>query len=490
MRIGRGRVALGAGALAAAMVLSACASGDDSASDTEDSGSTAEETQAEETADAGDEAASSDAVQLEIGANAVRGGKNEQAAVWIEDYIIPTCTDELAANGTNVEIIFNGRGIDDEDFKSQLALDVSSGGGPDLMNIDGIWVGEFAEAGYTAPLAELAPDAASWDGWDQIDPAVQANMSYKGERYGIPSGTDGRVLYYNKALFEEAGLPTDWQPTSWDEVLEAGRTLQQALPDVTPIQINAGVAMGEATTMQGYLPLLAGAGARVYDEDNSTWNGDTQATRDVLGFYSTLFTEELSNPDLQLLQDGRDRSFQEFAEGNIGILGEGDYFWRAVIEPTVGNFPMADRNDVVGYAKIPAKEAGAGLNGQDFVSMSGGGGYVLNPNSEDPAAAWELLACMNSKEATLALVGDVARITQRNDVNSEILSEDPMLSFVATEVLPVTAYRPGFAIYPQVSVAMQEASEEVVNGTSADDAAASFGEAVTDLAGADAVTNN
>lgn len=484
MRIRRGRVALGAGALAAAMVLSACSSGDDAASEGDGSGG-----QTEEAADGG-EAAGSDAIQLEIGANAVRGGKNEQVAVWIEDYIIPTCTEEFAANGKTVEIAFNGRGIDDEDFKSQLALDVSSGAGPDLMNIDGIWVGEFAEAGYTAPLSELAPDSASWDGWDQIAPAVQANMSYQGERYGVPSGTDGRVLYYNKALFEEAGLPADWQPTSWEEVLEAGRTLQQALPDVTPIQINAGVAMGEATTMQGYLPLLAGAGARVYDEGNSTWNGDTQATRDVLGFYQSLFTEGLSNPDLQLLQDGRDRSFQEFAEGQIGILGEGDYFWRAVIEPTVGNFPMADRNDVVGYAKIPAKEPGAGLNGQDFVSMSGGGGYVLNPNSANPAEAWELLACMNSKDATLALVGDVARITQRNDVNAEILAEDPMLSFVATEVLPLTAYRPGFAIYPQVSVAMQEASEAIVNGGSAADASASFGAAVTDLAGADAVTNN
>ncbi len=357
------------------------------------------------------------------------------------------------------------------------------------MNIDGIWVGEFAEAGYTKPLTEFSADADSWEGWDQIAPAVQANMSYNGDLYGVSSGTDGRVVYFNKTLFEQAGLPTDWQPTSWEEILEAGRALQ-ALPDVTPIQVNAGVAMGEATTMQGYLPLLAGVGTRVYDEGNSTWNGDTQATRDVLGFYSTLFTESLSNPDLQVLQDGRDRSFQEFAEGTIGILIEGDYFWRSVIEPTVGNFPMPDRDATVGYAKIPAQTPGSGLNGQDFVSMSGGGGYVLNPNTEAPQEAWELLACMNSKDATLAFVGDVPRITQRADVNSQILSGDPMLSFVANEVLPITAYRPGFAIYPQVSVAMQDASEDVVNGSSADEAAAGFGAAVTELAGPEAVTNN
>ena len=35
---------------------------------------------------------------------------------------------------------------------------------------------------------------------------------------------------------------------------------------------------------------------------------------------------------------------------------------------------MADRDEVVGWAKIPAREPGAGINGQDFVSMSGGSG--------------------------------------------------------------------------------------------------------------------
>ena len=69
-----------------------------------------------------------------------------------------------------------------------------------------------------------------------------------------------------------------------------------------------------------------------------------------------------------------------------------------MINPTkgVGTAPMADRDTTVGYAKIPAIEPGEGINDQDFVSMSGGTGRVLNPNSKHAALAWELLAFMNS----------------------------------------------------------------------------------------------
>ena len=58
----------------------------------------------------------------------------------------------MEAAGTPVEVSFEGQGVDDEDYKTQLALDLGSGEGPDVMSIDGIWVGEFATAEYIRPL--------------------------------------------------------------------------------------------------------------------------------------------------------------------------------------------------------------------------------------------------------------------------------------------------------------------------------------------------
>ena len=452
------------------LVASACGGGGDEAGETQAEGS-------EAAAEGGDEAApGGEQITLSMAVNATRGGKNDEEAVWIEDYVIPTFEQQMADEGKDVTVQFEGRGADDEAYKSQLALDLRSGGGDDVINIDGIWLGEFVQAGYLSPLTEVVGEQTEdWEGWEQIPDAVQQNMTFEDARYGVPTGTDGRVIYFNKDLFAQAGLPEDWQPASWDEILEAARTIKDQVPDAIPLQLNAGTAMGEATTMQGLLPMLAGAGQLVYDEDAQQWNGATPELQDVLELYSTVYGEEqLGDPDLQVRQDGRDRSFQEFAAGRIGMLIESDYLWRSVINPDGGIAPMEARDEVVGWAAIPAQTPGAGIEGRDIVSMSGGAGRVLNPNTEHPEEAWALLAFMSSNEATMELVADNPRITQREDVNSEVLTGDPLLQFIADEVLPVTAYRPPLAEYPQVSVALQEATEQVVNGTAPQEAALSF----------------
>jgi len=94
---------------------------------------------------------------------------------------------------------------------------------------------------------------------------------------------------------------------------------------------------------------------------------------------------------------------------------------------------------------------------------------------------------MNSAEQVKARLGESAQVTARDDVNAEVLANDPMLSYVAETILPITHYRPSLAEYPQVSVALQTAVEAVVTGTSPEDAAAQYQTALGEIVGADAV---
>ncbi|GGS55684.1 sugar ABC transporter substrate-binding protein [Planobispora rosea] len=420
-------------------------------------------------------------VTLTITANAIPGGKNSASADWIRQWVIPRFEAAQKAAGRDVRVLFQPNGVDDEQYKTKIALDLKSRTGADVIDLDGIWVGEFAQAGYVKPLSEVGgPQVDAWEGWAQIPQAVQGLGIFDGKKYGLPQGTDGRVLFYNKELFARAGLPDPWQPTSWQEIIDAGTALRK-LPGVTPIQINAGTAMGEATTMQGALPLLAGTGTEIYADGK--WTGASQGIKDVLGFYRQIYGGGLGDPRLQQEAKGRDKSFAEFADGKIGILAEGDYFWRSVVEPQAGVAPMADRDEVVGYAKIPAREPGAGVRGQDFVSMSGGAVRVLNPFSQNPRQAWELMAFMHSAEAIKAELAGAARVTSRTDVNDEVLAGDPMLTFIAKEILPITSYRPGLAVYPQVSAALQEATAAVVSGTPPEEAANAYRAKVEGIVG-------
>lgn len=240
--------------------------------------------------------------------------------------------------------------------------------------------------------------------------------------------------------------------------------------------------------MQGFLPMLVGTGVRIWEED-AGWQGASAEVEQVLDLYHTIYVEEeLGDPLLQQEAAGRDNSFLQFSEGQIGMLLEGDYLWRSVINPDSDVAPMDNRDEVIGWAKIPAVESGAGVNGQDFVSMSGGGGTVLNPNTEHPELAWELLAFKESAEALLERHAEQPRITARADVNSELIT-DPLISFVADEVLPITFYRPGFEVYPQVSVALQEATAAAADGATGAEAAAQYQSALEEIVGAENITN-
>ncbi|MEV0643987.1 extracellular solute-binding protein [Phytomonospora sp. NPDC050363] len=425
---------------------------------------------------------------LTITSNAIAGGKNAEGADFLTGYVIPKFVEQQKAKGVTAHIEFEPNGVDDAEYKSKIGLDLEAGKGADIIDIDGIWVGEFAASNFIKPLEEVvgADAANNWDGWGQIQPSVQQNASYEGKRYGIPSGTDGRVLYFHKEVFAEAGLPADWQPTSWQDVLDAAGAVADKT-DAIPLQLNAGTAMGEATTMQGFLPMLAGTGKEILTDGK--WQGDTPQVRQVLDFYQQVYGGELGDATLQQEAKGRDKSFEAFSKGRVGILLESDYLWRGVLSPSSDVAPMPDRDEAVGWAKIPAFAPGAGVGGQDFVSMSGGAAQVLNPNTAYPQQAWELMRFMASAETVKELVRDSPRITQRDDVNAEVLAGDPMLSFIASQVVPLTRFRPGDLAYLQVSTAIQEATYAIVDGSSVEEAAAAYQKTLEGIVGGERVAS-
>ncbi|MGA8116957.1 MAG: sugar ABC transporter substrate-binding protein [Actinocatenispora sp.] len=433
-------------------------------------------------------------VSLSINTNAISGGKNSAEADWITKTLIPEFEKVEKAKGLDVKVTYQANGIDDAKYGQKLQLSLKAGGGPDIFTIGGDTISQYAKAGYVEPLEKIVGSKVDdWAGWKQIDKQVQRNVSQDGKYYGVPTGTDGRVLYYNKKLFARAGLPTNWQPKSWADILSAGRKLKK-VSGVTPIQINAGTPMTEATTMQGFLPLLAGAGAEIYDTKTGKYQGNTKAIREVLTFYRSLYGGSgLGDPKLQQDPNGRDESFSEFSAGKLGIIGESDYLWRSIVCPQkeiCNATAMKDRNSTVGYAMIPAEKPGSGVDGQDFVSMSGGGGYAINPNTKYPQQTWDLLTYMSSARQIKSSLGDTVRITANKTVNRDILRNDPALLYIADKVVPVTRFRPSEEHYSSVAALLEEASGQIVAGKSVDSVADAYQQGVVKLVGDDHVTSN
>ena len=69
---------------------------------------------------------------------------------------------------------------------------------------------------------DWGPLAEELDGWEAgvIDPAKPDQVA------GVPLGAQGNVWYYNKKLFERAGLDPEKAPATWDEFKEAASKLK------------------------------------------------------------------------------------------------------------------------------------------------------------------------------------------------------------------------------------------------------------------------
>ncbi|ODT82735.1 MAG: ABC transporter substrate-binding protein [Pelagibacterium sp. SCN 64-44] len=418
------------------------------------------------------------AVDLDITCRCVIGGVNSATAEWIEKSVIPA----FEAANPDIKVTLNQFGGEDAQLTQQLALDFSTGAGPDISGFDGFLIPSFAEGGLLKSLDELiGDDYANWEGWNHISPGIRSILSYDGQTYGVGLGTDVRMIFVRKDLLAEAGIPADWQPTSWDDVLDAARQLKEAGVEA-PFQLNAGVAMGEATTMQGYWMALLGTGEGVTDEDGK-FIVSSQGILDTLNLYKTIYVDDgLGDQRAQLLADGRNRSFANFRDGKTAMLVEGDWFYRSVTAPGA-EFEVKDRDTNMGWVKMPAKEPGDGIRGQDFVSISGGTGYVINPNTDSPKEAWQFLSFMMSKEQMTAFQDYQPGIRSRSDVP---IPNNPFLTETSQTLLPLTTARPNNAHYNAVSQEIQRMTEAVVSGElSPEEAMAQYKSAVIAIVGED-----
>ncbi len=401
---------------------------------------------------------------------------SDHDVIWLNDFVIPAFTEQMTENDKVVNVEVLNLEFSDEEMREQLALDFSLEQGADIVTFDGFWVPEFAESGLIKPLNEIVPSSSEWEGWDHISPGVQQVLMYHNDLYGIARGTDARVIWYRTDLFEDAGIEVPWQPTSWQELIDTAEILQEAGIE-SPLQINASTTMGEATTMQGYFMLLLGAGHHMYDFEENKWIASSPNMLATLDMYQTIYAEGLANTELQLLDDARDASFDAFRNGEIAMYVEGDWFYRSPL--SADNF---ENHDQMSWALMPAIEPGAGYLGQDYVTISGGTGWILNPSTEHPEEAWALLSFLASQEATQDFFSLEARIPFRDDVETT----DEILTDIAANALSYTTVRPLLPEYPLVSYESQLMVERVISGEmTPTEAMQAYDDAITEIVGED-----
>ena len=406
-----------------------------------------------------------------------------------KNYYIPKFEEMMAAKGTPVKIELVEYPAPDDPYREKQLLDLAAGVAPDLFALDTFYIGADVEAGY---LLDLTDRVKAWE-WDKWVEAAKGAVTYKGRVWGLNRDTDVRPLYYRKDIFEKAGIPVPWQPKSWDDVLEAARTIKEKVPDVYPIAFKAGVLGGEATTMQGFYMLLLGAGGRLYNPETGKWIIKSPALLDTLRFYRTIYIdEELSvPPDFWLAGSPVDQVHLLLRDGKLAMLVTWDGVWYDSANPDHERYipEPPGRDAVLAYAKMPAKAPGAGIRGQDFVTISGGWCYAINAKTEHPDLAFEFLKFVYSKEEVLKhLIEYPGGLPARKDVAEDPewkKTVDDYTIWRANELVPLTTFRPPLPEYVKVSEAVQTATENILLGKTPEEALEAFAKEVTEYVGAE-----
>ncbi|MDQ1008221.1 multiple sugar transport system substrate-binding protein [Streptomyces sp. V4I23] len=350
---------------------------------------------------------------------------------------------------------------------------------PDLVYEDTFRINSDIKAGYLKPLDDYL---AEWDQWDRfVDTAKAAAKAEDGKTYGVPDGTDTRGLWFNKEIFAKAGLPADWAPKNWAEVLDAARTVKKKVPGVIPINVYTGKGPGEAAVMQGFEMLLYGTGEDpLYDSSAKKWVAGGKGFEDALGFVSTVYKEKLG-PDVSDALDpniGTRVATEFFPEGKLAISLDGSWMGQNWVNEGPKEWP--EWSEKLAQAPMPTQNGRA----PGKVSMSGGWAWSIPAKAQNPDLAFEFIRTLQSKENATEWCVVGAQIAVREDVAADprYLKSMPGIDFF-TGLVRYTHYRPALPVYPQVSTAIGEAMEKVTTGdASPADAAKAYDEQLRTIA--------
>ena len=138
---------------------------------------------------------------------------NFEARVTAMDMLI----EQFEAENPDVRVIHNSD-LPLDTFRDEIAASAPAGVGPDVVTLFYGWIPAFVDAGYLVPLPE---DPFSDEFIETYFSPMVANSKFEGEYWAIPTAVRSLALFWNKDLFEAAGLDPEAPPTTLDEFVAA-----------------------------------------------------------------------------------------------------------------------------------------------------------------------------------------------------------------------------------------------------------------------------
>lgn len=368
----------------------------------------------------------------------------------------------------------------DSDYFTKMQLELSNQSTcPDIFWEDTFQLNADVQARYVANITDKVSTYEDWK-TDYIEAVKESVTGADGNIYAIPASTDLRGLWYNKDVLEQAGMGREWQPETWDDILEACRAIKENCDDdVVSMWFPCSTADGEGTSMQTYEMLLYGTGERLVDDSTGVWTVSSPGMIDTLNFVKTIFDEDMGGSISERLDTNSWMYAVDYlSKGKLGIYLDGSWAYRNFTEGS--SYEMEDFSDL-GFAKMPLQ------NGGGNITLSGGWSWAIPEKSDQQDLAFEFITEMMKPENYIEYLMGSGNLGTRDMSTYDEYTARPFYKEF-TEALKSAAYRPHDENYSQVSAYIYQMIDSLVRSdVSVDDAIKTFTKGVEGVVGKDKV---
>lgn len=363
----------------------------------------------------------------------------------------------------NPHVTINITILENAAFKQRLTTVMQAGDPPDLFQSWGgavLWT--YADNGL---VRNIAPELeGEWADSFATQAALDL-FGQNGEYYGVPWTWGAVGMFYNRQLFEQAGLDPDNPPRTWTEFLDAVQTLKDA--GITPI------SLGEGEKWPGhfwwvYLAMRLGGEEAFLNAYNRTGSFADEPFVQAGEYLQQLI-------ELDPFQEGYlgmtwPESAAVFGNGEAAMMLMGQ--WAPVTQAQASADGEGIGLENLGFFNFPEVEGGAG-NPNDV--LGGGDGYVVGANAPDEAI--EFLKFFTSLEHQLGATQWIVPVVKGTE---DVFADDPVMQ----TIVDARNNAPYFQLYydqflpPAVGAAVVDAVETIFAGTASPEEAAQMIEEV------------
>lgn len=311
-------------------------------------------------------------------------------------------------NNSQQDVFVHFQAVPGDAWDQKLKAAQAAGNAPDVYVTAGR-LDTPARTGLLLELDGLFPDEVLSSFTDQSKEVSQ----YQGSWYGIPLLLEPQVsLFWNKDLFEAAGLDPETAPESWDELYEACSKLAPTLGNG---QFCVGTA-GDAGTF-GWTTVAAQMHVADHLPISDDWSS-AEATdpkyEELTAFYKTL----QDNQWMPRQPLGVGNSAQPFGEGKVAMLSQGSWG----MSELAADYP--DMMSKTGYAPWVQNDGDLSRS----VSTIGNMKWVVDAKAKEPeaTAAFVTWALAGDPEVLRPFFVDTqfTKVPARTDV-TDVVNNDP-----------------------------------------------------------------